>query len=413
MDYSSDFGGLFSSVGHFFSNAAKVAGKEIGHVTKTITDAGGTVSHAVSKVPVVGAPVSTIMSAAYHAAAAPAQLAVDVAIKHRRIDHAVLSQIKTAGRDLKAVAPYAKTVIAAVPGVGTGAAAAIGAGLALAEGQPIDHVMLAAVTSAVPGGPIAQSAARVAAHGIEAAVHGNRFDAAKAAGEALSALPVPPAAKNALQTGVKLTADLASGKKVDPQMAEAALAEGMKYLPPDAKKALQTGLGVAVGKLHQEQIAAHLPEVHGKLLESGLQLAKTLPVVGEARALVGSGTRGFDLGHGLLAQHASMFDIVHTRSSLKSPDDVRGFDTALATRIGLVAHPATKNLTPAAHAGQAITFGLQGMPHPGNKQLIMQHLVKNPSAAVGAKTAVQAVSQQRKSLIARIVFAIKKALAPH
>ena len=210
-----DFGSIFGDIGHFVSNAAKTAGKEIGKVGHTIQKAGGAIDHAIQKVPVVGAPLHTVMGAAYHAVTLPVDVVVQSAINGKRLDHVMLDKIKQQGRDLKAVAPYARSVVSMVPGVGTGAAAAIGAGLALAEGQPIDKALVGAVISAVPGGPMAKAAAETAAAGISAAVHGEKLDVGSAAGKLLNGLPIPPSAKTALATGIHMTADLAAGKKVD------------------------------------------------------------------------------------------------------------------------------------------------------------------------------------------------------
>lgn len=402
----SEFGSLFGNIGHFLGNAAKVAGKEIGHVGSSIQKAGGAIDKAIQHVPVVGAPLHTVMSAAYHAVAMPVNMVVDTAIKHRRLDHVLMGELKTQLQDVKAMAPYAQTIVGMVPGIGTGAAAAIGAGLALAEGQPIDKALLEAVTSAVPGGPIAHAAAKTAAAGIEAAAHGQKFDL-HAVGPMLSALPIPPIAQESLANGLQLTADIASGKRVDTALADTALKNGLKYLPPEAQKAFHTGIAAQVGSIAQTVKAAHLPDVHNKLIESGIQLSKTLPVVSEARKLSGAGVRGFDLGHGLLSQKASLFDVMHTRAHLTNEAEKKAFDMALANRIGLVAHPRHANMPPAAQAGLTITHGIRGMASQENKTSIMSTLQAHPSASVGAKIAVRHIEIQKLPWPERLVRALR------
>ena len=405
LDY--EFSGIFGSIGHFVSNAAKVAGKEIGKAATTVQKVGGKIGDGIGKIPVVGAPLHTVMSVTYHAMAAPVDFTVDVAIKGKRIDKAFLNQAKIAVKDAKGVAPYAQMVMSVVPGIGTGASAALGAGLALAEGQPIDKALIAGVLSAVPGGPVAQAAAGAAAHGIDAAVRGEKFDLNHAVGPLMKGLPIPPAAKEALERGIKMTADIASGKKVDAALADAALQEGMKYLSPAAKKAFQSGLGVGAASIMQKVKAVHLPEVHNKLAQSGLELAKTLPTVGEARKLVGKGTRGFDLAHGLLSQRSTYFDIAHTRSTLKDPADKKGFDMGLASRIGLVTRRPEPKISHAAAAGRVITYGMQGMTDPAHKQSIMTSIQASPSATVGAQLAVSKIAVERLSWPVKVVRAIK------
>src|SRR5262249_41679766 len=153
--------------------AAKVAGREIGHAVESAQKVGGYIGSGIFKIPIVGAPVHAALNAGYHAAVAPAQMAVDIA-SGKRVDKAVMKQVNTAVQDVHAVAPYAQTAMSFVPGVGTGASAALGAGIALAEGQPIDKALIAGVVSAVPGGPMAQAAAKTAAAGIDAAVRGDK-----------------------------------------------------------------------------------------------------------------------------------------------------------------------------------------------------------------------------------------------
>jgi hypothetical protein len=389
-----EFGSLFGAVGHFMSNAAKVAGREIGHVGSAVQHAGGAVTDAVKKVPVVGAPVHTLFTGAYHAMRAPVDIVVDTAIRGKRIDRAVLGKLHEQMQVSKELAPYASTVVSFVPGVGSGAAGAIGAATALADGQPLDKIAIAAAINAVPGGALAHAAASAAAAGVEAAARGEKFDVNTAAGALINSLPLSPQAKTALTNGIRMTADIAQGKPVSTAAADALLREGMANLPDAAKKAVQTGMAVQAGQILQAAKAAHLPDIHGKLIESGIQLGKSLPVVGEARKLVGSGTRGFDLGHGLLSQKARLFDIMHTRSTLSSPHDLKGFDMALATRIGLVAHPTHPQLSPAAAAGRAITHGVNGMARHDDRAEILTTLKNHPSASVGARVAEKHIVAQ-------------------
>lgn len=67
---------------------------------------------------------------------------------------AVKAGVKSVKKGLK----YAEMVAPFVPGIGSGAAAALGAAGALANGKPITEAMLSAARSAIPGGAIAKEA---------------------------------------------------------------------------------------------------------------------------------------------------------------------------------------------------------------------------------------------------------------
>ena len=423
----------------------QIAGKEMAHVRDAAQSVHGKITGVIGKIPVVGSPIKTIMNAGFHAATMPGDIVVDAALKGGRIDRVVMNHLSQAVKETKAVAPYAQMVVSMVPGIGTGASAALGAGIALANGQPIDKAIMAGVVGAVPGGPIAQAAAKVGMSAVSAAIHHEKFDIKGAALEGVSvlpggqlvqaaaktglnaadaavhhkkfdvstamsaaadALPIPAQAKAALKQGVEMTAAIASGKKVDAAVADAALKAGMAYLSPAAKKAFQSGLGVATGAIMQQVKNVHLPDIKGKLEETGAQLAKNVPAIAEARKLAGNGAKGFDIGHGMLSHVVSASDIAHMREHLKGPDK-RGFDMALASKSGMVAHPPRHDLSPAAQAGKAIAHGLHGMNHPENQQAIMSRLHSHPSASVGAKTAMAQIGRSNESWPVRVVKTIK------
>ena len=428
-----EFGGLFSSIAHavssgvstvshaatsvatgtanLVSNAAKVAGREIDKAAHTVQTAAGQVSNLVGKVPIVGAPLHTVFDTAYHMAMAPANLVIDVAIRGKRIDKVALDGLTTALHDVKASAPYAQMVVSMVPGIGTGVSAAIGAGTALMNGQPIDKALADAVLSAVPGGPLGKSLANVGFSVATNVVEGEAINVETitkgAVGAAINSLPIPDSAKGTLRVVMAASAQVAHGQtpSVSPEVLDAAFGAVSKYLPSDARKALQTGLamGTAVVKQGDKIIQLTGPAMN-KLIESGIQLAHTLPAVDAARKLAGAGTRGFDLGQGLLQQKASLFDIVHYRTMLKG-DDLKGFDIAVAAKVGMVTHPPNPTLSPAARAGHAITVGMQGAP-PANKAAIMTAVQANPSATVGAKLAVAQVAANRENFLVRFLHAI-------
>lgn len=168
---------------------------------------------------------------------APMNAAVSVA-KGERIDRVATQAFQTQLRAAKTLAPYVQTIVSVVPGLGTGLSAGIGGALALASGASIDEAMIAAARSAVPGGPLAQAAFDVAV----AAAQGKPVEAVL-----INALPVSPAAKDALVRGARAARQLAEGKSVDKVLVSSAL----DLLPPQARAAAQVGVALAQGQAIQ------------------------------------------------------------------------------------------------------------------------------------------------------------------
>src|SRR5512142_2709832 len=228
-------GGLFS----FVKKATKSLGSAARSVVpKAIQDAASNVYstaqhfgeqtlHQVSKVPVLG----TVATAAESLASLPTH-AVSQLVEGKRIDHIALDQFKSALGSVRAIAPYAQTVVSVVPGIGQGISAGLGGALALAQGQSINEAMLTAIKDAIPGGPVAQAAFAVAS----GALQGKPIDQI-----ALNALPIDTEAKKALAVGLRSAKALASGQNVSHVAIDAALHQ----LPQEVQKAVQ--IGVAVG----------------------------------------------------------------------------------------------------------------------------------------------------------------------
>lgn len=230
----------------------------------------------VQKIPVLRDIHNTVQNATVKLHTAPLNALKSVA-QGQRIDKAVMRSFRQQLDAAKALAPYAQTVISFVPGIGTGVSAALGAGLALAEGKPINEAMLAAVRGALPGGAVAQMA----------------FDAATAVMQgkpveqiALSALPLEPAAKQALMRGAQLARSVAEGKRVDGALLDTALT----YLPKQAREAAQVAIAVGSGAMAQKglaPLAKVIPAsvVRGASVTKALDLAaKSLRTVAPAQA---------------------------------------------------------------------------------------------------------------------------------
>jgi hypothetical protein len=200
-----------------------------------------TVPNLLSHVPLVGGAIKKVGDAATNIATGPIHMS-DAILHGARIDRAAMHQLRDTVKDIKTIAPYAQTVIGFVPGVGQGIGAALGAGLALAQGQNISDALLNGVKSALPGGQLAQSAFSVA----KGVAQGKPITDL-----GLDAIPLPDDQKKALAFTVHAAKALASGKPVD----QALLDHAQSVLPPDIMRAAT--VGVAMGHAIEHQTGQH------------------------------------------------------------------------------------------------------------------------------------------------------------
>lgn len=234
---------------------------------------------AIQKIPVLG-PVIT-------AAAAPLSIAVSVS-HGERIDHALLDAAKSQLGAIKAIGPYAAAIVSFIPGIGTGIAAALAAGIALAEGKPIDQALEEAVKAAIPGGALAV-------------------------------------------TGYELAKKVASGKNVAKSVLEAARSQ----LPPAAQKAFDVGLAVVSGKQLQNAITSAIvslaPDEVKQILDTGSKAVQSVPgLAALAKSLPTDVARqGLRLASGILARAGVNESQIRAMRSKLTGDLLKGFDTAL------------------------------------------------------------------------------------
>jgi ribosomal protein L31E len=188
----------------------------------------------------------------------PLQAATQIA-RGQRIDRVATAQLKSAVKSARTLAPYVQTVVSVVPGVGQGLSAGIGGAMALAEGRSIDDALIAAVRSAVPGGPLAAAAFDV----VVGVAQGKPFEAV-----ALNALPIAPAAKQLLLKGAAAVRAAAEGKPVDQAVLDAALAA----LPAEARQAAQVAAAVGAAKVIQQggRVVSHVAQVVQRVPSSAI-----------------------------------------------------------------------------------------------------------------------------------------------
>ncbi|HEX6826572.1 MAG TPA: hypothetical protein VF077_09690 [Nitrospiraceae bacterium] len=300
---------------------------------------------------------------------------------------------------------------------------ALMAGLAttgnIVQGQPLDKALADAAVHALPVPDATKKAVTEATALTLDLAHGKPLDRAFMAriDGVVGMLPTNAPLRQNLLNGTKAVREIGQGKNAQ-QVMMAAIQSGVgdqlvslgaATLPQATKNGIKTGIALGTGLVHQGRTAVQLTKaIPGKLVESGIQLGKTSPIFGEARKIATSkgGSRGFDIATGILSHQAGIFHLSTVRNSLTSPSDKMGFDMAMATRIGAVSHPKPTNIkSPAAHAGLAMTLGMQTYV-PERKVAMMATIQGNPGAAAGATEAVKQVAAKREGIIQRILRAL-------
>ncbi len=259
----------------------------------------------IAKIPVFGpifkAAVSPITSVAHLAEGQP-------------LSQAMVDNFKSQVGALKAVGPYAATIISFVPGIGTGVAAAISAGVALAQGKPIDEALEAAVKGAIPGGAIAAA-------------------------------------------GYDLAKKVASGENVG----KAALETARAQLPAVAQKAFDIGVAVVSGKQLQQAIASAVvglaPDGIKQVLDAGAKAIQATPGLSSlAKTLSSDAARqGLQLASGALTHTGINATQIQAMRSKLTGEILNGFDAALKSQVqhlpwldSIVAAPPTPVTGPTA-----------------------------------------------------------------
>jgi hypothetical protein len=217
--------------------------------------------------------------------------------------------------DVKKSLQFAAMVAPFVPGIGTGVAAALGAANALANGEPITDVLIAAARTAVPGGQIAQTAFDIGAK----LVQGKKLSDALLE-EARAKLPGGPLAQAAFDVGLSLV----QGKNIQ----EAALNATGKLLPksPFAENALNFVKKVASGQNLQQaalsqvgnMIYQRVQQQTGPIRLPGLGAPKVPQVFGALRGLPG-GVTAFGQAGKAIPQAAPKGPQARPTISLKLP----------------------------------------------------------------------------------------------
>ena len=230
------------------------------------------ITRALDRVPVVGRPLSLVYGAAM---SAPLDLANSIA-SGARIDRAALKHLRGQLQRLKQLAPYVQTVVTFVPGVGQGVGAAIGAGLALADGRPLSTAVVEGIRGALPGGPAARAAFELG----RAALSGERLNEATLTQAAIGALQLSASERQLMLQGLGVARDVAQGKRVD----QFAFDRAQQLLPPEARGAMTVGIAVAQGQNLQRSVTKAVgPQTLTRLQRIGDQITNQSSVLQAGR----------------------------------------------------------------------------------------------------------------------------------
>jgi hypothetical protein len=395
------------SVGHWIGNAVRTAGKPLSAAGHVLQGAEGAVAKEIAKIPIIGKPLHGLFDGPFMLAFGPL-LAVSDAIQGERIDKALLGRLKDEIQDVKEVAPYAQTVISIIPGIGPPVSGAISAGLALAEGQSISDVMIAAVKGAIPGGALAAAVfdvSRSAIHMAVAHVPLTWASVLATSGAAASDLAgLSDAAKAAIVTGLSVAGSVVTGSGVKSQVVTADQTLAQMTAPSGVVQAL--GVGVALGhaeslqSMQSGQLASE--GLRNRLMAIGQSVGATDAIVSAARATLTGGFVGFDTGVGLMRQEVGAGQVQGVRAALPTDADRIGFDLAMSLHIGRVANTYPSDIQNAkTQAGYMATLGLQGAPL-ASKTAVLASMQEKPAVKVGAAAGITTVATRRASWFSRL-----------
>ena len=448
------------NLGKFIKDAASTAGHALGAPAGLMVKGTEAISKVASKIPVLGPMFHAILGIADE----PFALSKSI-LDGERIDKAFVSSFKRQLADIKEVAPYAQAVVSFIPGLGTVASMAIGAGLAIASGRPIDEIAIAAVAGAIPGGPIVKAAYDVGRTAIVSHKVGNIGSLISAVGTAVG-VPIPPEASAALTGGLNTLGAMANGVKPDKALIQSALnavpgiaknvnldtitqkgmldaaddmiAKGQELIPnlsADQKKAMKAALHAGMAMQHAQNLqgAQHAAVSTGapiqRLAQVGQAKMATDTIIQAARAsLKGLGLHGFDVGVGTMHHESTPFQVGLVRSKL-SPADQHGFDVAAALHIGrvvappapaapaafgadgtLAAIPVTTGSTPGVQAGYAITQGLASSDDPNHRAALIATAASTPEGRHGASHAASEIHTRAQGFFVQVWHAFRALL---
>jgi hypothetical protein len=364
----------------FLSTIVKVVGLPITAAVAVTNPITGVIGKGISKIPVLGKPLNAV----FDIGNSPTRLAGNIAAG-KNVVQSVKDEIKANGRDIKTAGPYAQMVLSFVPGVGTVASAAIGAGLALANGQPISQVFIAGVKGAIPGGPLATATFDVVVAGVQG------HNVAKAAVAELPTLianaPTDKDTKAKMAMLLDVAKEISKGKQPDQKKYETALAG----LPPEARNAAVAAVIVGQAAATQEHaLKVVRPSILVQLRNKGSDIIAKSPIMTAGLTSLPNLdlADGFTIGTGFASHRATTFEVVAIRAQLQGDRKV-GFDLAMAYHIGSTSFAIPGGLAPKLAFGLICTHGLTAVKDPRERARLAAILAVHPVVKAGLQQGVE------------------------
>lgn len=382
------WGGVYHEDNSWLEDYAHDLGFAVSTVTSNAADGVAMVTNAVAEIPLVGPALHGVLLIA----SGPFTF-TDQVVKGERLDRALINDLKDKIAGVREVAPYAQTVISFVPGIGQGAAAAIGAGLALAQGKSIDEAIVAGVRGSLPGGAAAQAALDLT---YAAATGQNIVDAAGKT--AVRTLGLPDQAAQAFNVVYRA----AKGENIP----LAVLDQARSYLPndPNVRKAFDVGLALAHGKRLQDaavqELANLAPAQIAQLQNAAAPLLQNAPALRMVKTVIADPNvqAGYQLGLGLMS-HSEVGPVMIDAARSKLPPTTRqGFDLAVAAYKGATSRtkpPTAVAASPDALGAYVTVKGFEANPNPAAKAKFLAAIAKNPKAQAGAAYATREINAKR------------------
>lgn len=386
---------------NWLNDVAMTAGRGFAGLTHAVAEGFSEIGNALGSIPIIGPAFHGVFTIA----SGPFSFA-DRIVQGERLDRALIADFRDKLTGIREVAPYAQTVISFIPGIGQGVSAAIGAGLALAQGKPLDEALVEGIKDALPGGPLARAAFSLTL----AAANGENL--IKAAGDSgIEALGLDPSVAEGLHKALNVAYAASKGDNIP----MAALQEARSYVPTDeGKQAFDVAVAVAQGQRLQDAtlqgIKNMTPAEKGALTKVGSDLIAQTPMLQAGRQMVAKASpfgdqtvawgaqagataeSGYNYGIGVM-RHAGVNEAVLSglRSKL-SDEEQKGFDTAIATYKSAVTTQVPASAPPAVSAAYLATKGIASNPNPMAKTAVEKFFMVSTNPSV-RQAVVYAVAQ--------------------
>ena len=134
--------------GTFIGSAVRAAGRVTQTGLDAINKAAKSVGDDLSKVPIVGGALSAVYDVVTDPVTLPLVAADDI-VHGDSVAQTLADSIHHEVDKFKAAAPYVESIVALVPGVGGMCASSIAVGVGVAEGQPIDQILVEAAAAQI------------------------------------------------------------------------------------------------------------------------------------------------------------------------------------------------------------------------------------------------------------------------